>query len=111
MCYHSSVCKETVHVYIHVGAPGSITYTQSDNSTHRLDCMENSGAAFTTFNYKFYRHHAPMPPQAYANQSSLFIPGFDSDDVGIYSCVVYNSEGISYGAPYELFFTAQCEYF
>lgn len=42
-----------------------------------------------------------MPPQAYIDRRSLYVPGFSDDDIGIYSCVVFNAAGISYGEPYE----------
>ena len=95
-----------IHIPFHFSstppaAPGIISYRQYSSYPPRLDCKESSGASFTTFNYIFYRHHAPMPSQAYIDRRSLYIPGFDEDDFGIYSCIAFNSEGISYGHPYE----------
>lgn len=46
-----------------------------------------------------------MPSQAYIDRRSLYVPGFNADDIGIYSCIAFNSEGISYGYPYEWYFT------
>ena len=86
---------------IPLAAPGTISYNDYSSYPPRLDCIEGSGAPFTTFNYIFYRHHASMPSNAYIDRRSLYIPGFDADDAGIYSCIAFNSEGISYGHPYD----------
>lgn len=51
-----------------------------------------------------------MPSQAYIDRRSLYVPGFNADDIGIYSCIAFNSEGISYGYPYEWYFTPPGEF-
>lgn len=103
--------RVSISHFTYTGAPGPITYGQSQSGLGpHLDCKETNSPYFLTFNYIFYRHHATMPSQAYVDRRSLIIPGFNADDIGIYSCVAFNSEGISYGYPYEWYFTPPCEF-
>lgn len=102
-----------MHVLFSAVAPGTISYSPEDYTTPLLKCIQGNGGVIDSFNYRFYRHHAPMPPQAYVNGRELYVPGFNEDDVGIYSCEAFNDKGISYGHPYEWYTdsTYECKYF